>query len=279
MTRGDPLVEQEGNDEVPPGSIIFPFDDVPTVKIQLPESIYSSAMLSIHGAHASDFEGMQNAVISLMIVFPQVVLLVINIVIQLSFVQYLQRTLSGIESCEIKTDLVLRYLSVAAFVAGMVFEFFECFEMVLWTWYVKTENSHQALQLQVQADGSKQQVSGLTVLQKFVFVVVVVGTKTATAVYLFTVGAQFVLMSETHSDLILNCLAMLFVVEIDDILYHGFTPAFCKEVISGLPPLEVNSFNQGVVRLVLLPWIKIAFWFIATHLIVTYDNCQPHAEL
>ena len=70
----------------------------------------------------------------MLIVFPQLVLLAINVVIQISFVQYLQRTLSGFDSCEIKTDLVLRYLSVAASLAEMIFEFFECFEMVLSVW-------------------------------------------------------------------------------------------------------------------------------------------------
>ena len=274
LTGGAELLEPA--DEAP-GSVIFPFDDMPSVKIQLPESIYSSAMLVIHGAKAEEYEGM-NGVLTLMVVAPQVLLLALNIVLQVSFVNYLHRTLSGTDPCDIKTDLVLRYLSVAAFVAGMIFEFFECFEMILWAWYVKTEVSHQALQLQVQPDGSKQQISGLTVLQKIVFVGGVVGIKLAIAVYLFAVGAQFVLLSETHADLILNCLAMVFVVEIDDVIYHGFTPSFCKEVIKDLPPIEIQSVNHGLARLTLLPWVKVGFWLLGAHLIVAYNSCSEQSE-
>ena len=101
------------------------------------------------------------------------------------------------------------------------------------------------------------------------FVGVVVGTKTTTAVYLFAVGTQFVFLSETHADLILNCLAMVFVVEIDDLIYQGFTPSFGKEVIQDLPAIEVHSPFQGFARVTVLPWVKLGFWLLGTHLIVT----------
>ena len=117
---------------------------------------------------------------------------------------------------------------------------------MLWAWYVKTEDDHQTLQLQIRADGSKKLVSGLTIWQQIVFVGVVVGTKTTIAVYRFAVGAQFFLLSETHADLIRNCLAMVFFVELDDLIYQGFTPSFGKEVIQDLPAIEVHSPVQGL---------------------------------
>lgn len=275
VDRGRALVEERVlNDDAAGGTIVFPFDDMPIVKLKLPECIYSSVMLLIHGARAEEYGSLGfNCFMSCMVVAPQVLLLAINVVVQVSFIRYLERTLSDVDSCNIKTDVVLRYLSVASFVAGMIFEFFECFEMLLWTVYVKTEDRHQALQVQIREDGSKMQVSGLTICQKMVFLVLVIGTKTAIAVYLSAVGAQFVLLSETHADLILNCLAMVFVIEIDDVIYHGFTPAFCKEIISDLPALEVHSLTQALARLTIFPWVKIGIWIATVQFVVSHFAC------
>ena len=219
-----------------------------------------------------EYEGM-NCFFTLSIVVPQVVLLALNVLIQISFVQYLERAYSGVDPCEIETDLVLRYLALAAFVAGMIFEIFECIEMLIWTWNVKTEESHQPLQLE-DRDGSKELASGLTILQKLLFVLLGVTTKLGISIYLFVVGAEFVVMSETHSDLILNCLAMLFVVEIDDMIYQGFTPSFLKEVIQDLPPLRVPGFNGAAFHLMGLPWIKVALWLGSVHLIIQHHKCD-----
>lgn len=130
VTRGDALVEQTSDENSEAGSILFRFEDMPVVKIKFPETINSSAMLAIHAAKTNEYVGM-NGFYTMLIIVPQIVLLAIDVVTQISFVQYLQKTLSGLDSCEIRTDLVLRYLSVAAFLAGMIFDFFECFEMVL----------------------------------------------------------------------------------------------------------------------------------------------------
>ena len=250
-----------------------PFDALPTMHFQLPGSIYASAMLVFLGAKKEEYEGM-NCLFTLSIVVPQVVLLALNVVIQISFVQYLERAYAGLDVCDIETDLVLRYLALAAFVAGMIFEVFECIEMFIWTYQVKTEESHQPLQLLIKEDGSKELASGLTICQKLLFALLAVSTKLGISIYLFLVGAEFVVMSATHSDLILNCLAMLFVVEIDDMIYQGFTPSFLKEVIEDLPPVRLEGFKRAAFQLCGLPWLKLLLWLVSVHLIIRMHACD-----
>ena len=195
-------------------------------------------MLTIHGAKTNEYVGM-NGFYTMLIIVPQIVLLAIDVVTQISFVQYLQKTLSGLDSCEIRTDLVLRYLSVAAFLAGMIFDFFECFEMVLCCGHGTCCAWKRKM---IKHFSSKSEQTGA----KNEFLVWRFGTKTTIAVYRFAVGAQFFLLSETHADLIRNCLAMVFLVELDDLIYQGFTPSFGKEVIQDLPAIEVHSPVQGL---------------------------------
>ena len=114
---------------------------------------------------------------------------------------------------------------------------------------MKTEDD-QTLQLQIRADGSKKRVSGLTIWIDLATNRVRWGCwhenncrvpLCSWCSIFFAVGA-----SETHADLIRNCLAMVFLVELDDLIYQGFTPSFGKEVIQDLPAIEVHSPVQGL---------------------------------
>jgi hypothetical protein len=90
---------------------------------------------------------------------------------------------------------------------------------------------------------------------------------------LFYTGSRYVGYSGTNSDLLLNSVAMLFVTQIDDLLYSAFTPAYAKRVIEELPPVEpaVQAENEHEFLMIAKPWIKIAIFAALTYLCLGHD--------
>ena len=94
--------------------------------------------------------------------------------------------------------------------------------------------------------------TGLTVRDR-VFCFLIVCTKGAVGMFFFIVGSGALLRSSANMYLILNCVAMTFVLDIDDTLYSIFFSKLFE------PFLEAPEF--GVV---ITPWIKTG------HLIYPY---------
>jgi len=58
---------------------------------------------------------------------------------------------------------------------------------------------------------------------------------------LFYTGSRYVGYSGTNSDLLLNSVAMLFVTQIDDLLYSAFTPASARGSSRSSLPSNLRS--------------------------------------
>ena len=206
-----------------------------------------------------------------LIVIPPVILLLLNYVFQFGFIQFIQREADAAESCDLQTHAYLRMLSVAAYAGSLIKDLFETLDMLEWTRHITTEKSHTAYQVEIDEEGGKKRLaSGITLLQKALFVVLVIVPKFVIGILLFFSGSRYVLFSATNSDLILNCVAMIFVLEIDGILYRAFTPSFAQKIIEDMPPVEVESFDKGVASLCLVPWVKavlfaLMLWFMLGH--------------
>lgn len=253
-----------------------PFDDLPEIEYALPGSIYTSALLIVLGGSIEEYYDFPNAILTYMIVLPQWLLLLFNFVIQVGFIYYIHEDSKDSNSCNHDTNVSvhLRYLAVGLFVAGMLQEFCETLDMLLWTWHVKTEATHQKLLLATRDGSEPKLATGLTSRQKLVFCLFMLMPKLAIAMWLFIVGGKFVAFSESNTDMVLNCLAMVFVTEIDDLLYKTFTPTFCRNVMENLPPVKIQSSLHGVASLVIVPWLKGVLFGGLSYMVLCIYECN-----
>ena len=85
----------------------------------------------------------------------------------------------------------------------------------------------------------------LTRFQKLLATLFVVVPKLVVACILTFVGTYFVFLSESNTDLILNCLAMTFVVELDELAYATISSEFSKKEVQNVVPLVLHSSSVG----------------------------------
>ena len=237
-----------------------PFDDMPTSYYKLPESIYGGALLTTLGGSIEEYTDFPQAIMTYLVVLPQWLLLVFNFTMQFGFAFYIWEESENADRCASSTDELLVLMAIAAFSGAILTDFWETYVMFGWTMRMKTEQHHTKLLVgkEIGINGVERLglATGLTKLQKIAFCILVLLPKFILAGCLFFAGGKYVVGSETNEDLILNCVAMLFVIDIDELLYKAFTPAFCRQVIAQLPPTESTSEVSGMCGLVFLPWAK-----------------------
>lgn len=244
-----------------------PFDERPYMEYTLPQGIYSSCRIMVHGGNKEEYSG-PNAILTYCILIPQFFFLVLNYVMQFGFVYYIYSLLKADKLCELNTDPWLRLLATMAFAVSMIKELAENWNMVLWLYHVKNEAEHRQLWIK-EIDGEKVIDTGLTACQKLLFVCQAIIPKYVVAFLLIHFGGMFIKHSESDSDLILNCVALEFILEFDTVLYQTFTPPFCQRILDELPPIKNEDFNTSMKNLLLSPFIKgfvfvgLVMWIMA----------------
>jgi hypothetical protein len=256
------LQKQRASGKYLHGKWKYPINDISDVTYALPESIYSSALVVLLSLDPHDQR--KSCTYFLFVYLPQLFLLVFTYCVQSGIIYYINKTTEDSYTCDFETSLMLIYMGVGLFVGGMIEEFVETLRMLSWTWHVQTEKERNILTYEnVTEDGEKKikLASGLTRYMKIMFVLLILLPKLGIAGALTQCGAKFVAVSRADSDVVLNCLAMVFVVEIDDMLYKTFTPVGFQKMLRELPPVEVEDEKDSlVVHLMLLPWLKVGLW-------------------
>ena len=80
--------------------------------------------------------------------------------------------------------------------------------------------------------------TGITRCQRAFFYVFALAPPVLVTVLVLIAGAGAVLRSGNRFDLVLNTLAAVFVLELDDIFYRILVPKSSRNLTSGLPPLN-----------------------------------------
>eukprot|EP01083_Nonionella_stella_P025496 70184_1 len=91
-------------------------------------------------------------------------------------------------------------------------------------------------------------VSGMRSGFKWFMFAVVIFPKMAIALFLSSYGGGFILSSKDNANLILNTLAVTFIIDIDETLFNLFVPNNVKRVIEEIPPVRVNMKPQGKLQ-------------------------------
>eukprot|EP01083_Nonionella_stella_P200022 732962_1 len=117
-------------------------------------------------------------------------------------------------------------------------------------------------------------VSGMRSGFKWFMFAVVIFPKMAIALFLSSYGGGFILSSKDNANLILNTLAVTFIIDIDETLFNLFVPNNVKRVIEEIPPVRVNMKPQGKLQFaasIAGPSAKIlGTFFVSATLYFTY---------
>jgi len=187
--------------------------------------------------------------------------LMANLAIQGFFLRYVYKIYSDnkdnplVGECgSYKTDPNLRVFCTLVFTAYCFSEIAETFDMLTWIKKFPTSTKYEPLELReiTGADGETEVKfsSGMTSWYKWYCYICILFPKFSIAVALLTYGTGFVVTTIYDSDLILNAIALGFVLDIDDMAYTYFMTYQMREIVQGLPPMIVkatkfNDFNTN----------------------------------
>lgn len=113
----------------------------------------------------------------------------------------------------------------------------------------------------------------LTFNGKVMIVLVVIAPKMLVGCVLFFIGAEYILASPDVESMVLNTLAVLFIIEIDEYLYHSFTSSTVKSRLATMRASEVElTNNQRVTGFVFSNFIAPPFMITMMFVLVQYNR-------
>lgn len=137
---------------------------------------------------------------------------------------------------------ILQITAIATLTCYALGDLRETVNMMWWVMYMKTTPRTERLQIVRDVEnGTDEIASGLSRWYKLFAYVFVVLPKFALGTLLWWYGASYVVMSDSNAELILNTVAVLFVLEIDDQMYIVTVPARVQKVFKALPPVTTGS--------------------------------------
>lgn len=213
--------------------------------ITLPETIYSSLIILPLCTNIGR-TAFHRKLISLSLFF----CLLANLAIQGFFLRYVYKIYVDNEEehgqCGTKlTDRNLRIFCILVFTGYCFSEIGETFNMFTFVRNFPTSKGFEPLRLKEKKneDGETETEfhSGMTQCFKWYCYLTILIPKFGIAVALLTYGTGFVVTTVNDEDLILNAIALGFVLDIDDMAYNYFMTYQMREVVQGLPPVIIQA--------------------------------------
>lgn len=148
-------------------------------------------------------------------------------------------------ACAGNTSL-LRLAAVVTLTCYCYGELWETVGMLRWILGMATTPTTERLQVvrDPESHALTGVVSGLSSGYKLFATLAVVLPKLALGATLWWYGASYVAMSVDNAELILNTVAVLFVLEIDDQMYAVTVPESMRRVIAALPPVAPTAGGE-----------------------------------
>jgi len=231
-----------------------------TAEIALPESIYTAAILFPIFQTSEERSACRRFFLNFQ---------VIGALFATTFVQmvlcYYVRTIYKAAEYEHgkcghrKTIWWVRNLCILVYTGYCIVDIFETFEIAQFVQRLPTTRKFKTYapeeQDEVRSDTSiwdkeeetnklnsfaRVEVTNLYKLMVYIFVLV---PKFAVSVLLLLYGSGFVVTTKENSDLILNALALGFILELDEMIYEYVMTANQKEFLSDLPKLKIHVLS------------------------------------
>lgn len=118
----------------------------------------------------------------------------------------------------------------------------ECRVVLTWWMTILTISGGE---LSLTEDEEKIEVKAIPLKSKIFAVVLVLLPRTIIIIWLSFIGTDFLIIADSYGDLILNSVALGFLIEVDDMLFRGTASEADQEAIRKLQPIEgEHSCNQ-----------------------------------
>ena len=228
---------------------LTPFADAwkePEDTFSLPESIYTGAMIfPLSGPWNEDeMSWKEKLCIFGLPLFNYFLVLISTLSAQFIFIGFVRlETGADVETCMASHLLVI--LGLMAFFIQLISDVFQTISMAGWILMMKTSKKMEALEYIVNKKGEVKFKSGLTVGYKWLWCMPIILAKLGLSGLVAYYGCRFVAASESNMDVILNCVALCFIFELDDYAYTFFTQDSTRRVIAEMP--EVTRKKNQVV--------------------------------
>lgn len=211
---------------------------------------------------------------------PLVAPLLLSVTAQVSFAAYLDAAVwdaSGDLGTDCNdTSTWLRWVALMAFICLVVKDVVETWELYLWLSMFRSCQMHERLQMQRYRHSTlslefvvTRPVSGITPVARGCFFILLIA-KLAIAPIVLLSGSGAVLRSGNDFDLILNSIAAVFVIQLDDTVCEMFIPRVFKRLLVGLPALTPNPSTGSWAVLKALGTMLYSFLYLLVTLALSF---------
>ena len=125
----------------------------------------------------------------------------------------------------------------------------------------------------------KYKVTAMPCFHKFMVIALCLIPRTIISVWLSYVGTWFLIEADSYGDLILNSVALAFLIEVDEMLYKAVTSVETRKKFENCQPLEVKYHNgamQGLVafasRFSMKLWTCLLLLIVISFVTVAYEE-------
>ena len=200
------------------------------------------------------------------------------------FVMFVRKAITGSHggaleiTQQCRADIELMFLGLIVFFVQVLSDFSEALTMLGWLYYIKTADKLETLKYEVNGDGEVAFKHGMPRWYKIVWVIPIVLAKITLMGMLTVYGSVFIAQSESNLDVILNCVALCFVFELDDYTYKFFTSQVTKTVIDEMPDIVQRRNDCLVICDVFCGPCCIVLFVVSLTLLVTDWVCLDKTQ-
>jgi len=129
------------------------------------------------------------------------------------------------------------------FFATVLTEIFETCQMaeVILKQIPTVDGQSKSLQYMIEDGEPILKSGGMSVARKVCTGLFVLMPKFAIGISMLIIGAIFLTSASSNTDILLNSLAAVFVIEVDELIFAFMTPAYMRNLIESLPPFGGES--------------------------------------
>ena len=239
----------EEEDEVLEGEDFLPFDQIGHVEYGLPtNSVYSVAIIGFCCMKPEEFKDTFEMIVGVWITFTQIYLmLLVNYLAQSLFLWHIIRlvdTMPDEDKCG--ADTFLCFTCACLFLSSVMEDIMQTKNLFIWHRIIKTEKSHKALTIR-KVNGKIVLASGLTKKEKIMNTILILIPKLLIGLLLAYYGAAFIAISPDNETIILNTLAVVFIIDIDEMLFKSFADKLIQEAVDGIPSFRSKRGELSAV--------------------------------
>lgn len=242
-----------------------PVEDVPEDEEQLlpmglPESTYSAAIIipMLKNLGKTD---RQRQMLIVQIILATVVTIYVQAILVAYVFDFYVASKNEFEPAECggyTTQPFLRQLCITIYTAAVMRDLGMSFKMAMFTWHFNESDEWKYLQYEINPETEETRFHkdhGMTLWYKrWVFGGIII-PRFCIALFLLAFGAGFVVNTDSAVDLILNALALEFILVIDEMMYAYFLTFQMQGIMEDLPKIDIPVGKA-------LKWNKTAGMFI-----------------